>query len=75
MFCHNNLYMASLFLPIITIIPALVLNFTFLLLFLFLAVVALLLFRFFVVFPRTACVHCVAKHVCPNVQAMGLDGT
>jgi hypothetical protein len=53
-------------------IPALILNFSFLLLAIFLAVVGLLLFRFFVVFPKIACVHCSAKYKCPQAEAMGV---
>ena len=53
-------------------IPALILNFSFLLLAIFLVVVGLLLFRFFVVFTRIACVHCRAKYKCPQAEAMGL---
>ncbi len=48
--CPNNLYMAALGIPIIAMIPALVINFSFLLLAIVLIVVGLLLFRFFVVF-------------------------
>ena len=73
LFCHNNLYMVALFIPIIAIIPALVLKFSFIVLVMLLAVIGLLLFRFFVVFPKTACVYCAAKKECPNAQAMGLD--
>jgi len=51
-------------------IPALILNFSFLLLALLLVVGGLLLFRFFVVLPKTACAHCRAKHECPNAKAM-----
>jgi len=72
LFCHNHLYMASLFIPIIAMIPALILNFSLFLLTLLLAVIGLLLFRFFVIFPRTACIHCCAKKECPNARAMGL---
>lgn len=71
--CHNTLYMAALFIPIVAMIPALVLNFSFIVLGILLAVIGLLLFRFFVVFPKMACVHCAAKKECPNAQAMGLD--
>ena len=70
--CHNNLYMAALFIPIIAIIPALATGFSFPPLGILLAVIGLLLYRMFVVFPRVACVHCRAKHECPNAQAMGL---
>jgi hypothetical protein len=38
----------------------------------FLAVLALLLFRFFVIFPKVACVHCYAKNRCPNAIKMGM---
>jgi hypothetical protein len=72
--CHNNLYMAALFIPIVAMIPALATSFSLPLLALFLAVVALLLFRMFVVFPKVACVHCSAKHECPNARSMGLTG-
>ena len=70
--CHNNLYLASLIGPIILMIPALVLNFSFLLLAVFLTVVALLLFRFFYIFTNVACVHCSAKHDCPNAERTGV---
>ncbi len=73
LFCHNNLYMAALLIPIIVIIPALVINFSLFLLAIFLEVIGLLLFRIFVVFQKIACVHCRAKKVCPNAQAMGLS--
>ena len=72
LFCNNNLYLAALVVPIIAMIPALILNFSFLLLAIFLAVVGLLLFRFFVVFPQVACVHCSAKYKCPQAEAMGV---
>lgn len=71
--CHNNQYMAALFIPIIAMIPALIMDFSFIVLAILIAVIGLLLFRFFVVFRRTACVHCAAKRECPNAQAMGLD--
>jgi len=53
-------------------IPALLLNFSFSLLAIFLAVVGLLLFRFFVIFSKIACIHCYAKHKCPQAEAMGV---
>lgn len=74
-FCHNNLYIAALVIPIIAMIPAMIVNFTFLLLTIFLCVVGLLLFRFFVIFPKTACIHCSAKNECPNAQSMGFAST
>jgi hypothetical protein len=72
LFCHNNLYLTALIFPIIAMIPALIVNFSFLLLFVFLAVAGLLLFRFFVIFTRVACVHCRAKYECPNAEATGV---
>ena len=72
LFCPNNLYMASLIIPLVATIPALIVNFTFLLLAIFLAVVGLLLFRFFVMFPKIACLHCRAKFKCPQAGAMGV---
>ncbi|UCF93493.1 MAG: hypothetical protein JSW39_04840 [Desulfobacterales bacterium] len=74
-FCHNNLYIAALIIPIIAMLPALILNFSYLLLILLLAVVGLLLLRFLVIFTKTACVHCLAKNECPNAQSMGLSQT
>lgn len=70
--CHNNMYMAALFLPIILMIPALIMDFSFMVLLIRFAVIGLLLFRFYVVFQKTACVHCAAKKECPNAQAMGM---
>jgi amino acid transporter len=70
--CPNNLYIASLVIPIIAMIPALALDFSYLVLAIMLIVVALLVFRFFVIFPKIACVHCRAKNVCPQAQSMGL---
>jgi hypothetical protein len=72
LFCNNNLYMAALIVPITAMIPALILNFSFLLLAIFLAVVGLLLFRFFVIFPKIACVRCYAKYKCPQAEAMSV---
>jgi hypothetical protein len=71
-FCHNNLYMVSLLIPIIGLIPALVLHFSPWLLLLFFGLIVLLLYRVFVIFPKVACVHCRAKHICPNAQSMGI---
>jgi hypothetical protein len=72
-FCPNNLYVASLVIPIIAIIPALILNFSTVVLVILLAVVGLLIFRFFVIFPRLACVHCRAKNICPQAKSMFKD--
>jgi hypothetical protein len=71
-FCPNNLYMASLVLPIIVMIPGLVLNFAASTLTILLVITGLLLFRFFVVFPRIACLHCRSKNVCPQAGSMGV---
>ena len=70
-FCPNNLYIASLAIPIIAMIPALILSFSFVVLAILIIVVGLLLFRFFVIFPRVACVHCRAQNVCPQARSMG----
>jgi hypothetical protein len=70
-FCSNNLYIASLIIPIIAMIPALILNFSLLVLIILIVVVGLLLFRFFVIFPKIACVHCRAQNICPQAQSMG----
>jgi len=70
--CPNNLYLAALAIPIVAIIPALVIDFSFAVLTIFVAVVALLAFRFFVIFSKVACVHCRAKNVCPNAKSMKL---
>jgi hypothetical protein len=72
LFCQNNLYLAALIVPIAAMIPAIFINFSGILLTLFWVLVALLLFRFFVIFPRIACLHCRAKHSCPQAAAMGL---
>ncbi|MFC1938877.1 hypothetical protein ACFLWM_01820 [Chloroflexota bacterium] len=72
LFSHNNLYMASLIIPIAAIIPALVLNYSPFILAVLIAVVGLLIFRIFVVFKRIACVYCAAKKLCPNAQSMGI---
>ena len=70
--CPNNLYMASLIVPIIAILPALIVNFSIALLGIFVALVGLLLFRFFVIFPKLACLHCTAKFKCPQAGQMGV---
>jgi hypothetical protein len=70
--CPNNLYVASLILPVVAILAALIANFSVVLLVIFLAIVALLLFRFFVIFPKIACLHCRAKYKCPQAGSMGV---
>ncbi|MFX1320475.1 MAG: hypothetical protein ACFFAQ_02415 [Promethearchaeota archaeon] len=71
-FCYNNIYMAALFFPIVALIPALILNFSLLLLLIFLIVLGLLVFRFFVIFPKIACLHCNAKFTCPIGEKIGV---
>ena len=70
--CPNNLYMASLLLPILAVIPGLVFDFSVLLLSILIALVALLVFRFFVLLPKLGCLHCRAKFVCPQAATMGV---
>jgi hypothetical protein len=71
--CSNNLYLAGFILPIVLLIPAAFTNFSFSLLGIILAMIGLLAFRFFIIFPKIACGHCRAKNVCPNAQSMGLN--
>jgi hypothetical protein len=70
--CCNNLYMAALLLPILALIPALLVNFSVGLLSVLLLLIALFLFRLFVIFPKVGCVHCRAKFECPQAGAMGV---
>ncbi|MFX1304696.1 MAG: hypothetical protein ACFE9X_15185 [Promethearchaeota archaeon] len=70
--CYNNIYMAALFFPIVVSVPALILNFSFYLLTTFLIVLGLLIFRFFVIFPKIACLHCQAKYTCPIGEKIGV---
>jgi hypothetical protein len=72
-FCSNNLYLAAMAIPIAAIIPALVIDFSFMLLGILLGVVALLLFRFFFLFTRVVCRHCAARKECPQAISMGLS--
>ena len=72
LFCPNNLYLASLIVPLLAMIPALIVNFSIVLLLIFLVELGLLLFRFFIIFPRIACLHCIAKYECPQAGAMGI---
>lgn len=71
-FCQNNLYMAALIVPIIAIIPGVFISFSVVLVGLLILLVGLLLYRFFVIFPRIACLHCKGKHACPQAAAMGV---
>ena len=72
LFCPNNLYMASLILPIVAAIPALILRFLWPVLGMLLGLVGLLVFRFFVIFPRLGCLHCRGKFICPQAASMGV---
>jgi hypothetical protein len=71
-FCSNNLYIASMVIPVFAMIPALIINFSFIVLVLLFIVMGLLAFRFFVIFSKIACLHCRAKNICPQAQSMKL---
>jgi hypothetical protein len=75
MLCPNNLYIAGLVLPILLIIPALVINFSWVALGIMLIIIGLLVFRFFIIFPKIACGHCQAIDICPNARSMKLNST
>jgi hypothetical protein len=70
--CPNNMYIASLVIPIVALIPALIWNFSWYVLAILGALLGLLAFRFFVIFPKLACVHCLAKFKCPQAGMMGV---
>ena len=72
LFCFNNMYIASLVIPILAVIPVLFVNFSVPLLIIFLALIALFMFRFFVIFLKIACLHCAAKYACPQAGSMGV---
>ena len=72
LFCHNNLYMAAKVVPIIAMIPALIINFSFPILIVFVLVVGLFVYRIFILFPKVACIHCRAAYTCPNAIQMGI---
>jgi hypothetical protein len=71
--CHNNLYLTALAAPIPLILLGLILNFSTALVAILAGVTGLLIVRFLVLFPRIACVHCVARERCPNAETMGLN--
>lgn len=71
--CHNNLYLAAKVIPLLIILPFLFINFSFILLSLFLIILGLLLLRIFYIFTKTACIHCLARNICPNAKSMGLS--
>ena len=72
-FCSNNLYIAAMVIPIIAMIPALIINFSFIVLGILIAVIGLLVFRFFVIFTKIACLYCRAKNICPQAKSMGFS--
>ncbi len=74
LFCPNNLYLAGLVAPIVGLVPSLIIHFTAAVFGIFLALVGLLVLRFFVVFPKVACGRCLARNICPNAAAMKLGG-
>lgn len=67
--CHNNLYIAAKVIPILAILPALFFAYSSLLLAIFGFLIALLLLRIFVIFPKLACRHCHAQGACPNAPS------
>ncbi len=71
--CPNNLYIFSLAFPIVAVIPALIMNYSVGLLIILILLIGLLAFRFFVIFPKIACVHCRAQKICPQAQQMGFN--
>jgi fatty-acid desaturase len=73
LFSHNKLYMGALIIPIVAVIPALILNFSVILVGIFIGLIVLMVLRIVVIFNKVACVHCAAKHTCPNAIAMGLN--
>jgi hypothetical protein len=71
--CANNLYLAALIIPIPLILVALPFHFSDLLAAILAILVALLVFRFLILFPKIACARCLAKSKCPNAARMGLN--
>jgi len=67
--CHSRMYIASLIVPIVAIIPALVLNFSPFVLAVLITLLVLLLVRVLVVIKKIGCVHCAAKNECPNASS------
>lgn len=72
-FCPNNLYIASLVIPIIMMVPSLVISFSYTVLAILIVLLGLLAFRFFILFPKIACIHCRAKSICPQARSMKLN--
>jgi len=70
--CSNNLYMVALLFPIVALVPALWFHFSWNLLAILCVVIGLLVFRFFIIFPKLACLHCHAKFKCPQAGRMGV---
>ncbi len=71
-FCPNNLYVFSLVFPILCGIFILVFKFSLFLFVLEIILFSLLVIRFFIIFPRLACIHCLSKFVCPQAGQMGV---
>jgi hypothetical protein len=72
LWCPNNLYIATLVLPILCGILLLLHKFNVTLLVLVVVVFVLLLVRFFYIIPVMACLHCKSKYVCPQAGQMGV---
>ena len=72
MLCPNNLYLVSLIAPILIALVTLPINFSWGLALVAVVLIGLLLFRFFVIFPKLACLHCAAKFHCPQAAMMGV---
>ncbi|MGA1873640.1 MAG: hypothetical protein ACMUHY_08195 [Thermoplasmatota archaeon] len=69
----NNLYIAALIVPIIAMVPGLIIDPGMIVLVILISTIVLLVFRIFVIFPKIACVHCMARYRCPNARQMGLS--
>jgi hypothetical protein len=68
----NNLYLASLLLPLLALIPAMIIHFSWGLPVIFVILLGLLAFRFLIIFPKLACIHCQAKYKCPQAAMLGV---
>jgi len=68
--CHNTLYVAALVAPLVLVVPALVLAFSWAVVALALAIAALIAVRVEVVFRLLGCPRCLARRWCPNARAM-----
>jgi hypothetical protein len=70
--CPNNLYLASLVFPIVAMVPVLIIQPSTLVWVIFASLISLLAFRFLIIFPVLACLHCCAKYMCPQAKSMGV---